>query len=90
MFDFSHIITAAGTWILAHVSAPTIQIEIDKLRGRTNGARRVGKLSVAELRETLRSSLGEVMASQAKSLESIAKTNELISTNTAILVDRSR
>ena len=88
--DISNILTAAGTWVLAHLSAPTIQFEIDKLRGRTNGSRKVGKLSLSELKETLSDAIVKAQAPQSKALESIAETNQKISANIAILVDRSR
>lgn len=90
MFDLNHFVTVAGTWIAAHMSAPSVQVVIDKVRGKTNGSRNVGKITVAEFKETLRNTVGEVVATQTKILGAIAKTNETISTNTAILVDRSR
>ena len=90
MLDFGHFLTAAGAWVAGHIAAPSVQVVIDKFRGRTNGARIVGKLSVSEFRETLRGSLAETVAGQVKALESIAETNKEISTNIAILVDRSR
>ena len=90
MPDFSHILTVLGTWVVAHVSAPTVQVTVDKVFGRTNGSRKISSLTLLEFKETLNDAFAKASATQLESLKSIAESNQKISTNMAILVDRSR